>query len=234
MSPTTGNLGAIGKYDPATAKLQPRSNTTIGTTAQEIQDNFMKMLTVQLQNQNPLNPMDNAQFASQLAQLSQLQGIEGMRASIESFASQMSSSRLFEQSGLVGKSVLTKQSTLNLGQSGDVRISVSSEQELSGAVMTISGPDGVVVDKVQLGSIGTEIRDFVWDGLNPQGSRLPAGGYSIRVEGKNLSGGLATANVLGEARVDAVRRVGSEVRFVLNNGSIVGQSDVFEVGSSSI
>lgn len=234
MATTTGNLSAIGKYDPATAKIQPRSNTSIGTNAQEIQDNFMKMLTVQLQNQNPLNPMDNAQFASQLAQLSQLQGIEGMRASIESFVSQMASSKLFDQAGLVGKSVLTKRSSVELGNVGDVWISVASGQMLSSVVMTITGPDGTVVDKVQLGSLGTELKDFSWDGLTTQGSRLPAGSYTVKVEGKNSFGAVTSADVLSEARIDAVRRVGSDIKFVLNNGSIVGQSDVFEVGSSSI
>ncbi|NBO82273.1 MAG: flagellar biosynthesis protein FlgD, partial [Betaproteobacteria bacterium] len=63
----------------------------------------MKMLVAQMQNQNPLNPMDNAQFASQLAQMSQLQGIENMRASIDSFVKQVSSGRLLDQSALIGK-----------------------------------------------------------------------------------------------------------------------------------
>ena len=231
---STGNLDLIGKYDPTTAKLQPRSNTTIGTNAKEIQDNFMKMLTVQLQNQNPLDPMDNAEFASQLAQLSQLQSVEGMRASIDSFVTQMADSKLFEQAGLIGKSVLTKKSSVELGPSGGIRISVSSDQSLSNAVLSIAKSDGTIVDRVQLGSLNSASRDFVWDGSTEQGVRLPAGTYKVSVEGRNVEGRTLAGNVFGEARVDAVRRSGSGVSYVLGDGSVVGQSDIVEIGSSSI
>ncbi|NBT05756.1 MAG: hypothetical protein EBS54_03030 [Betaproteobacteria bacterium] len=106
MSTSLGNLGSIPRYDPATANQVKTSNTSIGSTAEEIQNNFMKMLVAQMQNQNPLNPMDNAEFTSQLAQMSQLQGIESMRMSIDSFVKQVSSGRLLDQSALIGKDVL--------------------------------------------------------------------------------------------------------------------------------
>ncbi|NBT82097.1 MAG: hypothetical protein EBT56_10810 [Betaproteobacteria bacterium] len=101
MSTSLGNLGSIPRYDPATANQVKTSNTSIGSTAEEIQNNFMKMLVAQMQNQNPLNPMDNAEFTSQLAQMSQLQGIESMRMSIDSFVKQVSSGRLLDQSALI-------------------------------------------------------------------------------------------------------------------------------------
>jgi len=146
----------------------------------------------------------------------------------------MADSKLFDQAGLVGKSVLTKSSAVVLGGAGDVRISVLASEALSNAVMTIVGPDGLVVDKVQLGGLGTEIRDFVWDGANAQGNRLPSGAYRVTVEGKSAIGAMTAANVLGESRVEAVRRIGTDIRFVLSNGSVVSQSDVVEIGSSAI
>jgi flagellar basal-body rod modification protein FlgD len=96
MSTSLGNLSAVGSYDPKTANAPKLGSNTMGTSSKEIQDNFMRMLITQLQNQNPLNPMDNAQFASQLAQMSQLQGIESMRSSIDSFVKQVQSGRLLE------------------------------------------------------------------------------------------------------------------------------------------
>ncbi|NCW32736.1 MAG: hypothetical protein EBV92_05610, partial [Betaproteobacteria bacterium] len=106
MSTSLGNLSSVGAYDPITANAPKLGANTLGTSAKDIQDNFMRMLITQLQNQNPLNPMDNAEFASQLAQMSQLQGIESMRSSIDSFVTQVQNGRLLEQSNLVGRQVM--------------------------------------------------------------------------------------------------------------------------------
>jgi len=227
---TLNNLGLIPKYDPETANQVKTSPNNIGTTAEEIQNNFMKMLVAQMQNQNPLNPMDNAQFASQLAQMSQLQGIESMRASIDSFVKQVSSGRLIDQSALLGKDVLASSSTVTWDGQSPVSFAVNSDAALSNAVLKIKGFDGRVIDQFEIGNLGPEMRALGWDGNTREGPPALSGNYAITVEGLTFDGKTAFGNVLTGARVESVQRAGSVVQFRLSDGRIVNESQVMQIG----
>ena len=230
MSTSTGNLGLIPRYDPATANQVKTSNTGIGSTAEEIQNNFMKMLVAQMQNQNPLNPMDNAQFASQLAQMSQLQGIENMRTSIDSFVKQVANGRLLDQSSLIGKDVLASASTVNWDGLTSVDFAVNSDAVLSNAVMKIRSYDGTVVDEVALGSLGPEIQPLSWDGSSKSGRVALSGNYLVSVEGITFDGKTASGNVLTGSVVTSVQRVGSGVQVRLADGRIVNDTQIVQIG----
>ena len=230
MSTTTGNLDLIPRYDPATANQVKTSNTGIGTSAEEIQNNFMKMLVAQMQNQNPLNPMDNAQFASQLAQMSQLQGIESMRASIDSFVKQVSDSRLLDQSALLGKEVLAATATVNWDGKSPVNFAVNADAVLSNAVLRITAYDGKIVDEVALGSLGPEIQSLSWDGNTKEGKAAPSGSYRIAVEGLTFDGKTSKGSVLTPATVSSVQRVGSTVQVKLGDGRVVGDGQIMQIG----
>jgi flagellar basal-body rod modification protein FlgD len=232
MSTSTGNLGLIPRYDPATANQVKTSNTNIGNTAEEIQNNFMKMLVAQMQNQNPLNPMDNAQFASQLAQMSQLQGIENMRASIDSFVKQVTSGRLLDQSAMIGKEVLAASSTLSWDGSTPVKFAVNADAVLSNAKLRITSYDGTVVDEVSLGSLGPEIQSLSWDGNTKEGQPALTGAYRISVEGLTFDGKTGKGNVLTGATVLSVQRAGSAVQVQLNDGRVVNDTEIMQIGSA--
>lgn len=234
MATSTGNLGLIPRYDPATASQVKTSNTNIGNTAEEIQNNFMKMLVAQMQNQNPLNPMDNAQFASQLAQMSQLQGIENMRASIDSFVKQVSDGRLLDQSSMIGREVLAAAPTLNWDGSNPVNFAVNSDEVLSNAVLRIKSYDGRVVDEVSLGGLGPELQTLSWDGTSKEGVKVPTGAYKISVEGLTYDGKTDVGNVLTAAIVQSVQRsAGSGVQVRLSDGRVVDNMQIMQIGSST-
>lgn len=231
MSTSTGNLGLIPRYDPASANQVKTSSTNIGSTAEEIQNNFMKMLVAQMQNQNPLNPMDNAQFASQLAQMSQLQGIENMRASIDSFVKQVSSGRLLDQSALIGREVLAAASTVDWDGQSPVNFGVNSDSMLSNAKLRITTYDGRIVDEVELGGVGPEIKSLSWDGNTKEGPAALSGKYRILVEGLTFDGKTVNGNVLTGAMVQSVQRSGSSVQVLLNDGRVVNDSQIVQIGS---
>ena len=231
MSTTTGNLSLIPRYDPATANQVKTSSTSIGTTAEEIQNNFMKMLVAQMQNQNPLNPMDNAQFASQLAQMSQLQGIENMRSSIDSFVKQVSDSRLLDQSALIGKEVLAAASTVNWDGKSPVTFAVNADAVLSNATLRITSYDGRIVDEVALGSLGPEIQSLSWDGNTKEGIAVARGAYRIAVEGLTFDGKTQAGNVLTGAAVSSVQRAGSTVQVQLSDGRVVNDNQIIQISA---
>jgi flagellar basal-body rod modification protein FlgD len=231
MSTSTGNLGSIPRYDPATANQVKTSNTNIGSTAEEIQNNFMKMLVAQMQNQNPLNPMDNAQFASQLAQMSQLQGIENMRASIDSFVKQVTSGRLLDQSAMIGKEVLAAAATVQWDGKSPVNFAVNADTMLSNAKLRITGYDGSIVDEIALGSLGPELQSLSWDGNTKEGPAASTGVYRISVEGLTFDGKTARGSVLTSASVQSVQRAGSTVQVQLSDGRTVNDTQIMQIGS---
>ena len=102
MSTTINNIPV---YDRSAPPVQAASN---GTSAADLSKNFLKMLTVQLQNQDPMNPMDNAAMTSQLAQLNQVDGINKLNTSVNSLVAQMQSANFMNLSSSVGKTALAE------------------------------------------------------------------------------------------------------------------------------
>ncbi len=100
------------------------SSTEAINSASDIQMDYMKLLVTELQNQNPLEPMDNNQMAAQLAQFSQLQQLEGMNSN---FASVLAVNELAYASTLIGKQV----SFLHETQSGDQELASGSVERVT-------------------------------------------------------------------------------------------------------
>ena len=150
---------------------------------------FLTLLTTQLQNQNPLDPMENEAFVAQLAQFSQLEATTQMSTSLESMAAQQRGDRILAGSSLVGQQVLA--------ETGLVKVNGES-----GASMELELPTGA--DQVEFGIYDVEtsqkLRDFVvgpqtagqktfnWDGRLANGEFAPEGTYTVRaaiVQGTN-------------------------------------------------
>ena len=83
MTTTINNIPVYDRTAP------PTPTTSNGTSAADLSKNFLKMLTVQLQNQDPMNPMDNAAMTSQLAALNQVDGINKLNTSVNALVAQM-------------------------------------------------------------------------------------------------------------------------------------------------
>lgn len=143
------------------------------------QADFLKLMTEQLKNQDPLKPLENSQFLGQLAQFSTVQGIEKMQSAMGSMASVMESDQTLRAAALVGHDALVDASSLGLQAGAGVRGEV---------VATGSGPlqvevldaGGQVVQRVSLTAPGAGSVGFAWDGRLADGSTAPAGRYSIR------------------------------------------------------
>src|SRR5690625_5273333 len=88
-------------------------------TAKETEDRFLTLLVTQLQNQDPLNPMDNAQITSQMSQMATVNGINALNATLDSITGQMDLSQAMQASNLIGKGVLIPGSKISLGTSSD-------------------------------------------------------------------------------------------------------------------
>ena len=152
---------------------------TTSVTA-DAQDRFLKLLTTQLKNQDPLNPMDNAQMTSQLAQISTVDGIEKLNATLQKLLTSSNDAEAMQASALVGHQVMVAGGGLQLGDSGavgGVELGANADQ----VTITIKDANGIVMNTVNLGRLDAGVHNFVWDGKNDAGVQAVNGAYSITV-----------------------------------------------------
>ncbi|MFZ6693527.1 flagellar hook assembly protein FlgD [Undibacterium sp. SXout20W] len=159
-------------------------------TIQSAQDQFMKLLTTQLKNQDPLNPMDNAQVTSQLAQLSTVTGINQVNASINAMNANFQASQSLQAANMIGHGVFTPGSNISLTtttNSAGVNSTAGAfglnlPQNISGGTVSITNAAGAVVKTINLGSMQQGVQTLSWDGSTDSGGTAPTGTYSYAVK----------------------------------------------------
>lgn len=169
------NVGTTSATSAANA-----ASTALGNTMN--QADFLKLLTTQLQAQDPTNPMDNSQFVSQLAQFSQLASTQDLNTSLNSLSSQITSglqsSQVLGSVGLVGRHVLVPSASLSYaGSALDGAVGITSTS--SDVQLVIKDGSGKVVRTLDLGAQQSGLARFDWDGTDDSGNPVPAGDYSI-------------------------------------------------------
>lgn len=161
------------------AALNKGSSTSASTTseAQEMSDRFLKLLVTQLKNQDPMNPMENAELTSQLAQMSTVEGISKLNTTL----SEMSrTSQMTQGASLVGHSVLAEGDNLELTDSGAVG-GINLDSMADSVQVTISDASGNAVRVLDLGKQEGGLVRFVWDGKDAGGTLQENGSYSFSV-----------------------------------------------------
>lgn len=186
-------------------------------------DMFMKLLLAQIQNQDPLNPTEQTDFVAQLAQFSTLEGIQNLNSSVQDIGSLYRSTQALQATALVGRDVLVPGNVGYLEAGGKVEGIIAAGQASGDLTMTIKDASGAVVAIRDLGNIGDAATPFTWDGLDNNGNLLPAGAYSIVIEG-NVKGENQALETSVFNRVNSVSVVNNYGGMLLNlNG--IGQID---------
>lgn len=198
--PATSDTTTATRADAILARLGGRQSSTASAT-DEMQNRFLTLLTTQLKNQDPLNPMDNAEVTSQLAQMSTVQGIENLNKMFQQF---LDTNSVSELSALVGRGVLIEGERLELTQAGGVG-GVELAQPADQVTVTLFDANGLPVRKLDLGALEAGTHNFVWDGRADDGQIAAPGTYRMVIEAKS-NGDPVTAKALQLAQVTAVVR----------------------------
>ena len=166
------------------------------------QERFLKLLVSQLRNQDPLNPLDNAQVTSQIAQISTVNGIERLNGAVKDMGATMLAAQSLQAGALIGRGVLAEGDRMQLVDGGAV-----GGFELAGpadkVVVTILDAGGRPLESLDLGSKGPGLSTFAWDG-KPGDAQLPDGSYRFKVEALRDNGATVSATSLGYGRVQSV------------------------------
>jgi flagellar basal-body rod modification protein FlgD len=148
-------------------------------------DKFMTLLVTQLQNQDPLNPMDNAQMTSQLAQLQTVTGVNKLNTTLESLKSSYQSSEAMQATSLIGHGVLVAGSGVTLA-SGKAVLGVELGSDADNLKVVISDAKGNEVETMDLGAQKAGVLPLAWNGV-PDPTKLDSSGKPIALADGNYT-----------------------------------------------
>ena len=184
------------------------------------QDRFLKLLVAQLNNQDPMNPMDNAQMTSQMAQINTVTGIQQVNETLKSMATQFSSLQVLQGTAMVGHDVFIESNTLTQ-KSGVASGAIDLAGKADSLKIEILSPGGEVLDTLDRGPQEAGRHTFDWDASNYQGLGDP----SFRVTAK-LAGDTVASTSMARATVMSVGSEGGVMTVQLQGRTAVSYDRV--------
>ncbi len=202
------------------AALNAASTKSTGSSeaADSGQDRFLTLLVAQMKNQDPLNPLDNAQVTSQLAQINTVNGIEKLNQTLNKLLDSNQSTQALQAATVVGREVLAEGNSIVLA-GGSARAGFELQDGADQVTVSVSSPSGQVVHRATLSNLAAGIHSFEWDGKTDAGAAASDGKYSFAVSAKQ-GGSDAKAQALAVSRVDGVSNGGNGISVRTSNGTL--------------
>lgn len=184
------------------------------------QQQFLQLLVAQMRNQDPINPLDGAEFASQLAQFNSVeqlisvnQGLQALQASQDLMSSSLNNSMAATLTGKQAK-VMTDQLFLQAGEAPTVKFELfGGADEVEVVIRNASGSE---VRRETLPGMPSGENEWRWDGRNDAGISAFEGAYTVEISAKSNDNPVSTM-VFQEGIVDKVRFTGEGVYLMINN-----------------
>lgn len=194
------------------------------STAQDLESRFLTLLMTQIKNQDPLNPLDNAQVTSQLAQLNMVNGIEKLNTTMTQLLGGYAEAQAMQAAGMIGKNVMVAGNALPLVE-GKAFGGIALAGNADSVTVTIKDASGKVVQTEELGEQQAGSFYFAWDGQDADGNAVPDGKYSFSVAA--LANGDKVEAVAAQiGTVSAVTRT--------NNGFLLDLGDMGNVSFKDV
>lgn len=201
------------------------ASTTSTSAASENEKNyntFLKMLTTQIKNQDPMNPMDSDRLAEQLATFSQVEQQTKTNDLLSQMISQSSLSTMGQMVGWVGKEARVS-SAVSFDGATPVTVDIAARTGATKAVLVAKDQNGNIVSETQ---VSTAAGSYSWQGLDENGDALPSGRYSLSLVSYSATGELGTDALSHYEEVREVRSSTGGVNLLLGDGSEIAASAV--------
>lgn len=201
------------------------SQTSSGTSAVSSDfETFLKMMTVQMQNQDPLNPVESTDFAVQLATFSQVEQQVQTNEHLESLASAIGGAGLASRAQLIGRSVL---SAGGAEYDGGTLAIVPEYGALTGShILVVRDEDGAEVGRRVLDGAPEQIN---WNGTTDSGYQVPVGLYTFAIESYVDDELVSTMSALTWGVIQEVQTNGADTTLVLESGETLYESEVSSI-----
>ena len=196
------------------------TGTAAGDRAQLGQnfDTFLKLLTTQLQNQDPLTPMDSSQFTNQLVMFSQVEQQIALNDKAEKQLAAQGTQLTEGALGYIGLDIQATGNTFQLTKGTSVEIGYALGADATKVEYSIVDSKGKVVRNMQLLQTTTGAHTFTWDGKDNAGNAVDSGNYLVQVTAKDSDGKATQLETLVPGRVTGIQSTSTGV--LLNVGKI--------------
>ncbi|WP_197417139.1 MULTISPECIES: flagellar hook assembly protein FlgD [unclassified Sphingomonas] len=155
------------------------------------QSDFLRLMTAQLNNQDPFEPVDNSQMVAQMAQFSSLAGISEMNSTLKSLAAKLGGTSTTDALQWVGRNVLTAGDVAFGRTTGGLQGAVELPEAAGSVMVSIADADGRLLKTIDLGAQPAGTASYEWDGKDAAGEDAGAGPFSIQVTALGTNGPVA-------------------------------------------
>ena len=183
---TLANIGINRSGSVAAPTVSASASQTLG------QADFLKLMTAQLQNQDPFNPVDNTQMVAQMAQFSSLSGITEMSTTLKTIAAKLTGTSATDAMAYVGKTVLTAGDTAFARTTGGIAGAVEIDGDATDVKVTIQDANGATLKTLNLGQQPQGTANFDWDGTTDSGDAAGVGPFKVSVSATNAGKAVVT------------------------------------------
>ncbi len=192
------------------------------------QEGFLKLMTAQMNNQDPTKPMEGGEFFSQIAQFSSVAGIQDLQNSFTQVATALQSNQALQASTMVGRTVMIPSGEAVFNGEDPVVGKVGVPDATNQLIINVMDNTGQVVKTMNMGTRDAGVVDFSWDGRNEEGELMPKGDYTIEAIATTSSESIELATLLAE-RVESVTLGSGGITLDLASDRSVPMSGVKQV-----
>ncbi|MGH6944650.1 MAG: flagellar hook assembly protein FlgD [Geminicoccaceae bacterium] len=210
------------------ASTEPADSQVDGNKISEDFEAFLRLMTTQMKNQDPLEPLDGTQFVTQLAQFSQVEQQVKTNDRLDSLLAALTRSDAEVALGFLGRTVETASGRVELEAGEPTKFAFETGGPAKKAVAVVTDASGAEVRKFEVGADAAGRHEALWDGLDSSGAPAVPGVYAIEVQiyddaGKKV---IQKLPALTRAKVLEARFDDDASRLLLSNGAEVGLTDL--------
>ncbi|MFO1188012.1 MAG: flagellar hook capping FlgD N-terminal domain-containing protein [Alphaproteobacteria bacterium] len=209
------STSTIASTSGTTSTNTSSSQTATSKLAQNF-DNFLKLLTTQLQYQDPLSPMDANQFTTQLVQFTQVEQSVKMNSQIENLIKVERASQALSAVTFIGTDVEAKGDQISFNGTDPLTWHYNLSKSAQSVTLSIENAQGRTV-KLISGEKAVGRHDLIWDGKDSTGKVVPSGTYTLKVSATGENRALIDSSVTREGRVSAVSTTSDGIQLFLDD-----------------
>jgi flagellar basal-body rod modification protein FlgD len=202
----------------ATTQSAAAASATVAAAGTKLSgdfDMFLKLLTTQMQNQDPLDPMDSSEYTQQLVQFSQVEQTIQQTGALKDILAALSTQGMADASSFIGRTAEFDTAEAGLSAATPADWGYSASRDVASLVATIADERGRVVDTRPLDASSASGR-FIWDGNLASGARAPAGRYTLEVKGTDVNGDKVPVAITSHGTVGEVTASSGAIRLGVN------------------
>jgi flagellar basal-body rod modification protein FlgD len=192
-------------------------------------DAFLQLLVTQLQNQDPLNPMDDKEFIAQLAQFSSLEQMSNVSEGIDSLVEKTAQQDMLSAVNYIGKEVTASGSSMTVSGSYVSPVYFTLDGTAANVFANIYDANNNLVRTEKFTSMQAGEFEFTWDGTDYNGDTCDNGQYEVYFSAESASGDTVFVDTEVTGTVIALQQGEDEVSFTLNDGRTISFSDITKV-----